>query len=417
MTGRFLMLISRPGEATDLRKGYPDIDFRFPGFDPEDATPDSTPGIDERLLDRLVVEHRQRPFDAVVNRREKFVVASARIANRLGLAPDLDDPSLVRDKLRMREAIGDAFPMQWTVRGPADLARIPVSAFPVVLKPRSGFNSRAVVMSGHPDELRNWFARLHPAYLALDREPGDDGSFVVEQLVRGTEHTLEALVHDGRIRLTIVSDKRTMKPPYFIETGDTLPTRLSERDRAKIVEAGRRIVLQLRIRTGWTHIELRLQDGVPVLIEAAARMGGGYHGELIAAATGIDRLRTLFNLHLGTLPDPLQETPCPSGFVVGRRIVAYGAELVVARRSLARFLANKGAELLWPASPASVSRVVLGPPRGYKNTILEFMVRHPDAETADQRAEDVAQNAPLWRVPLPAIAARAWQLLRGSSDN
>jgi len=390
---RFLAFASRPEEAGDWQRRLPDVDLSFAGhaifqpgvlaFRPEDP---------EVFLQALAVEHRRRPFSGLVNRREKYVVPACLAARELALAPPALRAEPVRDKLAMRRALGGEVIL---VREPP--LDVPVRLFPAILKPRFGFNSRGVVRVEGPSDLARQLRRQRAFFAHLRRPDSASLDFVVEPWFPGTEHTAETLVREGRVEWCLVSDKMPMLPPFHVEVGDLAPSRLSPEGHQQVCAAVREAVARLGIWTGWAHVEVKLDGGRAVVIEAAARMGGGCHEELNQEVYGLDRVRVLANLQLG---GPLPEPPAPRAWAAVSRAVVNGIGYVRVPRRLRERVEAEGARLLWPQEHAS--RLVIGPPFGYKNTVYEVMACHADPDHALRRVANVQARVRLRRLPVPA---------------
>ncbi|MFI5302966.1 MAG: acetyl-CoA carboxylase biotin carboxylase subunit family protein, partial [Polyangiales bacterium] len=361
---RFIAFVSRSAECEALLARYPDVRFAFAShtafapdvvaFDPRDPS---------SLFEHFRAAHADAPFAGMLNRREKFVIPAVALAQRLGLRSIARDGALLRDKLLMRRALDGRSDAAFLVRSVDDASKVPASIFPAVLKPRFGFNSRAVVRARDATELARAFREHHAHYRALKRPDGAADDFIVERYLEGREHTVEALVIDGEIVLSIVSDKAPMHRSCFVETGDVMPSQAPRATQETVLAATRDAVRALGFDNGWAHVEVMEHRGSAAVVEVAARMGGGYHEELIDAVYELDRMRLLIDLHLGplTLP-PL----VPRAVVVGRRVVTSGVTFVRPLRSIAALVERRGARLVFPSDDRQISRVVVGPPYGYK---------------------------------------------------
>lgn len=411
---RFVAFVSRLEERDALGTRYADVQFEFAShspfardafaFDPRDLGP---------FFAHFAAAHAAHPFAGVINRREKYVLPACALAHRLGVLPIARDGALFRDKLQMRRLVDGRDAAAFLLQRDADVARVPPSIFPAVVKPRFGFNSRAVVKVGDAAELARAF-RTHQAYYrALKRPDGTDSDFVVERYLRGTEHTVEAFVAGGEMALAIVSDKSPMRRPYFVETGDVMPSQASPEAQSAVLEATRAALGALGFENGWAHVEAIEHGGRATVVEVAARMGGGYHEELIDAVYGLDRVRMLIDLHLGTVARaPL----VPRAVVAGRRVVTSGVRFVRPLRSIAALLEQRRAQLLFPRGDREMSRVVVGPPYGYKNTVFEYLVARSTAADALRDAAEIERAARLLTLPIPAgLYLSLQRLQRGSA--
>lgn len=413
----FILFVSRDTEVDLIRASYPDFDFRAVSFTslgrPHVRWDRDDPAT---AVSRLSEEHRKRPFAGVLIRREKHVLASGRLAMDLRLRPLIDDPQLVRDKLAMRRALsGEAFPRSICLESPDQADTVPDSHFPCVVKPRYGFNSRSVVRVHSRSQLRRCLAKQQSCFARLKREDADNCDFVAEEFIPGREHTVDALVVDGNPLVEILSDKAQMPEGFYTEVGDVMPSRLPDDIAQQIKEKARDAVSRLCIRNAWVHVEIKNTPDGPVVVEAAARMGGGYFGEMIQRVYGLDCFRMLMDLHIGKTNF---RCPSPRQIVAGRRIIAYGVKWVLGvSGNLRRSLLRDDLGLVWPENLTDVRRLLIGPPFGYKNTILEFLATAGTSERAEALAATVAAGARVYALPLPGILVTALHYAKGSVDS
>lgn len=352
--------------------------------------------VDPRHLDasirRCADMHRMAPFTAVLNRKEKCVVPAALLATALGLPPITSEPNVARDKFAMRRALNgaDVIPRTTLVREAGDLELVEADMFPCVIKPRFGFNSRSAVLVTDHGELASAYAEQHARYAAIPKQDGTNSDFVCEELVRGSEHTVETLVKDGLPLFHLVSDKLPMTPPFFVEIGDDMPSRLPAADQRICRVATERAIQALGIRNGWTHTEVKLDGGRAVVIECAARMGGGYFENLFALAYDLNRLRMLIDLHVGShavAPPEIRR------HVAARRIVVSGPSRYRALENAATLFSDPRVTLVWPSAVSHIDRELAGPPHDFNNTLCEFIVCGRSGMEAAALADDIVARA------------------------
>ncbi len=169
----------------------------------------------------------------------------------------------------------------------------------VVLKPAQSSGGRGVSgvpASAPPAVLDTAFA--HAA--AYSR--GGQG-VMVERCILGDEFSVELLCHGGQAQVLAVTDKLTTGAPHFVEVGHQQPSRLAPPARAAVEAAALATVRALGIDTAAAHVELRLADEGPVIMEAAARAGGGcIASHLVPLSTGIDMVAACIAIALGDTP-------------------------------------------------------------------------------------------------------------------
>jgi len=390
---RFIAFISRRREMAEYRSLRPSSDFVFASF--SHLGPDVVQ-IDPQRSSPMIVDflcrHSQAPFTAVLNRKEKCVVPASLLALALGLPPVSLKPEVARDKYLMRRLLNDgaSFPRTVLIRAADDFADVEPALFPGVLKPRFGFNSRSAVMVNDHHELMEVFWQQHQLYASLPKQDGTNSDFVFEQFIPGTEHSIETLVKDGCPVFHLISDKTQMTAPYFVEIGDTMPSLLGREKQATCVAACERTLQLMEIRNGWTHTEVKFERGRAIVVECAARMGGGYFEHLFDTVYGIDRMQILIDMYCG---DPLPGMPVAKTYAAARRVVVYGPQRHWSLANAAELFDPEHVRLLWPESVAAIDRELAGPPDNFNNTLCEFLVLSSSADEAVKLADELLIKA------------------------
>ncbi|WP_446213122.1 ATP-grasp domain-containing protein [Micromonospora sp. IBSANI012] len=221
---------------------------------------------------------------------EYAVPAAARLADRLGLpGAGPEAAEVFADKHRMRQvAAGAGLP------NPAyELVDTPerAAAFAerfggrCVLKPTRRSGSLGVQLITEPAAIASaWATTAEPEEPPEATDRGLPTEVLVEQLVVGPEHSVELLVADGEVCFANVTDKRVLPGPRPVETGHTVPSALPAAARAELVEVATRLAAAAGFRTGVLHSEWILADGVPTLVECAARLPGDMIAALVSVA-------------------------------------------------------------------------------------------------------------------------------------
>ncbi len=229
---------------------------------------------DEEGIDRLA---RARGIDGIVSPGADWPVGiAARVAERIGLPHPIDarTGAVATSKTRQREAFAEAGVPHARAIDPRD----PAVELPAVVKApdRQGQRGLALVRS---------HVELEPA-LAAARSESRSGAVLVEQLVEGPELTVNGFSVGGRFVPLTVTDRLTAEPPAFgVALAHVWPP---AHDTDVVADAARAAVKAVGIREGPSYTQVRLGVGGPVVMEVAARLGGGHDAELCEAATGVD---------------------------------------------------------------------------------------------------------------------------------
>ncbi|MFJ6438467.1 acetyl-CoA carboxylase biotin carboxylase subunit family protein [Streptomyces sp. NPDC091416] len=169
--------------------------------------------------------------------------------------------------------------------------------YPAVIKPAAFAGSIGVIRVDHPEELPGAFAF---ASEGASRSREDTG-VLVEEYLDGPEFSVECITHRGVTTAVAVTRKHLGPAPYFDEIGHTVDA--ADPLLAHVAPAATAAVRALGITDGVQHVELRLVEGRPRLIEVNARIGGDMIGHLVRLATGIDLPKAAADLACGRVPD------------------------------------------------------------------------------------------------------------------
>jgi biotin carboxylase len=308
------------------------------------VVPVDTGDIDSVLA---AVKAETAPVSGVITFAEALVPTVARVAAELGL-PWVSERTaqLTRDKYRMREAAhahGVPQPRFGLARDLDEALSVAERVgFPLVLKPVLGTGSMFVRSVADPAELTELFEFFRAS--AWDRFTTDPlhhaamgeygGALLLEEFVPGPEISVESLVVDGTPHMVAIHDKPLPTGPTFEEVYACTPTRLRGDVVEAVAKAAADVHAALGIDVGGTHVEFRLRDGTePVLLEAAARLGGGPIYRSVLLSTGVDMVAAALDLATGRMPviEP-RERPTAVGFWnifperAGRFVAAHGVE-------------------------------------------------------------------------------------------
>ncbi|MDX3024888.1 ATP-grasp domain-containing protein [Streptomyces acidiscabies] len=230
------------------------------------------------------------------------LVPTARLARALGLAsPSVEVMRGCRNKAVARTQFarhGVPSAASMTVRTllEAGLATMTLG-YPAVIKPAAFAGSIGVRRIDGPEEI--------PAAYAFAAEGAgrsrEDTSVLVEEYLDGPEVSVECVTFRGTTTVVAVTRKTLGEPPYFEEVAHTVDA--ADPLLEQVAPAAAAAVKALGITDGVSHVEMRLVDGRPRLIEVNARIGGDMIGHLVHLATGVDLPRAAADIACGHAPD------------------------------------------------------------------------------------------------------------------
>jgi biotin carboxylase len=169
--------------------------------------------------------------------------------------------------------------------------------WPAVVKPSfSGGGSRGVFVARDWDEVHVRLSQVLDAYL--------DRDVVIEEYIKGTEHTLEVLVCRGTPTLLSISDKENYPESDTVVQKLYFPGPVGNSFRSRLTRLIAAATESMRLTDGTTHFEVLIRDGEPFLLEVGGRPGGGLNLHPICElSTGYDYPGLLADVLTGGEPN------------------------------------------------------------------------------------------------------------------
>src|SRR5581483_9539177 len=193
--------------------------------------------------------------------------------------------------------------------------------FPMVLKPAWGVKSQFVVRVETLEDAKHAFD-----YIKSNMTPVFDPIYahgteiLAEGYLDGAEVDVDLLVQDGEVKFHAFTDNFPTKEPFFIETGDAMPSRHEDSDLAAVLAMAKHVVAALGLTNGALHLEAKIDAKGPKLIELNARMGGDYLGDWIKTVWGVDVVEQAARIAVG-LPCAPTQLAEPKVHVVGKYLI------------------------------------------------------------------------------------------------
>ena len=277
----------------------------------------------------------------------------------------------------------------------------PPLGFPVVVKARRLSASRGVIRADSPQSYREAVQWVRDIQAKADRDAAALG-LVVESFIPGSEHALEGLLQNGRLRVLASFDKPDpLDGPFFEETLYLTPSRLTQEMQDAVAQAVQRACTLAGLETGPIHAEMRVNAQGVWLLEVAARSIGGLCGRMLQHALGISLEELILRqaLHL-PLPETRQEAasgvmmiPIPQHGIF-RAVRGLDAALAVAGISDIRITASPG-------------QLIAPPPEGA--SYLGFIFAHGASPDAVESSLRQAQQRLVFEIQpdIPVSEARA----------
>ncbi|MEU2778002.1 ATP-grasp domain-containing protein [Streptomyces sp. NPDC007162] len=328
---------------------------------------------------------------------EWYLVPVARLARQLGLSTTAPEAmQACRNKatsraLFARHGVPSAASVSVRTLAEAQAAAQRIG-YPFVLKPAAHAASIGVIRADTPDQLTAAFAFADQA-AGLGRE---STSVLVEEYLDGPEVSVECVTYRGETTVVAVTRKTVSAPPFFEELAHCVDAADPLLD--VVTPVAQAAIRALGITDGVSHVEMRLVDGRPRLIEVNGRIGGDMIGHLVRLATGIDLPRAAADIACGRAPDltPTRSSaaaiqllyPDTSGTLL--HLGFDGASPHWLER--VHFQHQVGDQLLLPADGGNMWTARIG----------YLITTAPTADLAQARTEEAVRRTRIHVQPLPA---------------
>ena len=338
----FIRECKRLGAAVVLltREKLLDADWARESLDDLVAIPGKTSV--QSYLEAATYVSRQRRVLRVVALEEYDIVTAAHIREHLSVSGmGTTTARCFQDKLAMRSKANEV-----PIPQPAFVPLVNYEVIdefmkrtspPWMLKPRIGASSMGIKKLHDPEAVWRAIADLDARETFHDRS----AFHLLEQFIPGDVYHVDSLVAAGKVLFASV--ERYGAPPFEVSHSGGVPisyvVKHGSQEQRALLTLNKKLLKGFGFRQGVTHAEFIDRAGADqhesdrhVFLEVAARVGGAYTAETIAAATGINLWREWAGIELATAERPYilppirkeyggiavslarQENPCTSSY-------------------------------------------------------------------------------------------------------
>ena len=268
-------------------------------------------------------EHPTIKVDGALTFWEDDVLLTSRITSKFNwIGSPYDTVKKVRNKFEFRKFCNNnniRAPRHALIRSRKDLQRIKEEfTFPLVMKPVYGSSSAYVVKVEEEDLERVYDYIKQNLSLQTESALHDGFDIFVEEYIDGDEVDIDILMQNGKIKYYSITDNFQTEEPFFVETGDCIPSSLPENRQDALFELAEETLEKLKIQNGVVHFEAKSTRHGPVPIEVNLRMGGDYIHSIVKEAWGVDLIENAVKIAFGIYIPKIKRPDLPKKFIVGR---------------------------------------------------------------------------------------------------
>ncbi len=214
--------------------------------------------------------------------------------------------------------------------------------FPLVVKPSRGWGQRGVARVEGDAQLASAFEEAR-AYSAAAGLP----VVVVETWLEGREYSVNGWIEEGELVSYCVTERLTVpgSRPLGVMIAEVYPSGLPADDEGRLVDEARRGAAALGHVRGPCYSQAVMSPGGKCfLFETAARLGGGFDGDVTRLASGVDLYDRLLGVALGDAALERQGPVAPPHAAAIAKFLVAPPGRVVAVRGLEEARALEGVE-------------------------------------------------------------------------
>ncbi|KKP37526.1 MAG: hypothetical protein UR28_C0029G0008 [Candidatus Peregrinibacteria bacterium GW2011_GWF2_33_10] len=274
-------------------------------------------------VERFMVRHPDLKIEGALTFWEQDVVLTSKIVDKFGfIGIPLTISSQVRNKYLFREFCRNnnlPAPKHKLIKNKEDLDYIARNfTFPCVIKPTCGAASLFVIKIENTYELVKFYNYLKDNLCKREEAVIRESDILVEEYIDGDEVDIDILVQNGEIRYYSITDNFKTREPYFVETGQIIPSLLPGNNQDELISMAKSTLEKLRVKNGCIHFEAKSTKNGAVPIEVNLRMGGDEVWSFVKGAWGCDLVENAAKIALGIDMGRIERGAKPNMYLMGQ---------------------------------------------------------------------------------------------------
>ena len=256
---------------------------------------------DIKDVDQICEIAQKYSIDGIMTHAVEIPEIVSKVAKKMnlpGLSPDVAQKATDK-KLRIECFKKNNIPSPnfFTASSASEiLEKIDTFDFPLVIKPIDNAGSRGVSKIEKVDDIQKKYKET----ISFSKTK----TVLIEEFLTGPQISTESIIVDGKIITTGFADRNydmnEFFSPYFIENGHTIPSILPIKEKNNIIKVVENAIHALGINFGVAKGDILLDNGVPKVLEMAARTSGGrFASDMVPLSSGVNILKPLIQMSLG----------------------------------------------------------------------------------------------------------------------
>ncbi|MDO8609984.1 MAG: ATP-grasp domain-containing protein [bacterium] len=257
-------------------------------------------------IENFLSTNRGIKIDGIITFWEDDVLLVSRIVDKFDFnGIPFHIAKKVRNKYLFREFCHEnslPAPAHMLIKSPEDLKEVvSMLHFPIVIKPAFGSESSFVVRVNHKEDLRDLYQYVKNNISTSAQSALTDGlDIFAEEYIDGDEVDIDLLLQNGKIKFFSIADNfNKSKDVFFIDSGQSIPSSLPEKNQQELMEMVEETLEKLGIQNVCIHFESKSTRNGPVPLEINLRMGGDYIYSYIKDSWGVDIIEMGVKIAMG----------------------------------------------------------------------------------------------------------------------
>ena len=228
----------------------------------------------------------------------------------------------IRNKFLYREFCREnnlPTPLHILLKSVEDIQNLPDTfKFPMVIKPAFGSSSAYVVKAEDKEQLIDTYKYIKKNISTNTESSLAEGlDIFAEEYIAGDEVDIDIALQNGKIKFYSITDNYQTNEPFFIETGFSIPSSLSNKNKQDLIEMAEVNLEKLGVQNGVVQFEAKSTKNGPVPIEINLRMGGDEVYSFVKTAWNVDLIESAVKIALGVYVPKTDKQEMPRKYITG----------------------------------------------------------------------------------------------------